>query len=432
MPRAKGVTIGIIDTGLYLNQVEGTSARATAESEGATCEKDTTIKYTLNPAAFRATSDVTETLSQSALDTQFAEAGGEDYFTYVNKKVPFARNYADHTKDVTPGKAGEHGTHVASLAAANGTDFSGIAPNAQIAVLKVFSANSAGGAGEPAIIAALEDAAKLKLDIVNLSLGTDLTDFDDTISNSTFQAVQGASDAGVIVNYSAGNAGKSNFNSATGYADYTTSTVEPSMIGSSSLYDEKANIIAATTPEKAFYSSILLAEGEALSYSDQIIKRNVKGQQDVAVEHRITDLLGDESSKDIPFVRIPGLGTDSDFQQSMVNNSKDSTDANAKKTYLNGKVAVIDRGSCPFVEKIDNAMAYGAAGVIVINNLPGAVSMNMDISTDIDAIGGPNGIPVGFTALSSSTPLKGDAGGNGTFQLAKNQVENAPDGNSLF
>jgi lactocepin len=366
------------------------------------------------------------------LDTQFAEAGGEDYFTYVNKKVPFARNYADHTKDVTPGKAGEHGTHVASLAAANGTDFSGIAPNAQIAVLKVFSANSAGGAGEPAIIAALEDAAKLKLDIVNLSLGTDLTDFDDTISNSTFQAVQGASDAGVIVNYSAGNAGKSNFNSATGYADYTTSTVEPSMIGSSSLYDEKANIIAATTPEKAFYSSILLAEGEALSYSDQIIKRNVKGQQDVAVEHRITDLLGDESSKDIPFVRIPGLGTDSDFQQSMVNNSKDSTDANAKKTYLNGKVAVIDRGSCPFVEKIDNAMAYGAAGVIVINNLPGAVSMNMDISTDIDAIGGPNGIPVGFTALSSSTPLKGDAGGNGTFQLAKNQVENAPDGNSLF
>lgn len=428
--KGKGITIGIIDTGLYLNQVEGTTDRATAESEGATCEKDTTIKYTLNPAAFRATSDVTETLSQGALDTQFAEAGGKDYFTYVNNKIPFARNYADDTKDVTPGLAGEHGTHVASLAAANGKDFSGIAPNAQIAVLKVFSANSAGGAGEPAIIAALEDAAKLKLDIVNLSLGTDLTDFDDTISNSTFQAVQGASDAGVIVNYSAGNAGKSNFNSATGYADYTTSTVEPSMIGSSSLYDEKANIIAATTPEKAFYSSILLAYGEALSYSDQIIKRNVKGQQDVAVEHRITDLLGTENSKQIPFVRIPGLGTDSDFQQSMVNNSKNTTDANAKKTYLNGKVAVIDRGSCPFVEKIDNAMAYGAAGVIVINNLPGAVSMNMDISTDIDAIGGPNGIPVGFTALSSSTPLKGDADGNGEFQLAKNQVELAPDGNA--
>ena len=38
---------------------------------------------------------------------------------------------------------------------------------------------------------------------------------------------------------------------------------------------------------------------------------------------------------------------------------------------LSGKIALIRRGDCPFVEKVKNAQGYGAVGVIVMNNIEG-------------------------------------------------------------
>jgi hypothetical protein len=38
---------------------------------------------------------------------------------------------------------------------------------------------------------------------------------------------------------------------------------------------------------------------------------------------------------------------------------------------LSGKIALIRRGDCPFVEKVKNAQGYGAIGVIVMNNVEG-------------------------------------------------------------
>jgi uncharacterized repeat protein (TIGR01451 family) len=42
---------------------------------------------------------------------------------------------------------------------------------------------------------------------------------------------------------------------------------------------------------------------------------------------------------------------------------------------LNGKVALIDRGTCTFLTKVLNAQMAGATGVIVVNNSPGAITM---------------------------------------------------------
>ena len=44
---------------------------------------------------------------------------------------------------------------------------------------------------------------------------------------------------------------------------------------------------------------------------------------------------------------------------------------------INGKIVLIDRGTCSFVEKVFGAQLGGAAGVIVINNVPGAAPINM-------------------------------------------------------
>lgn len=69
---------------------------------------------------------------------------------YYSAKMPFAFNYSDsnlvtdHARD----NQGDHGTHVAGIAAANanveGTDVVGMAPDAQIIVMKVFGATRAG------------------------------------------------------------------------------------------------------------------------------------------------------------------------------------------------------------------------------------------------------------------------------------------------
>lgn len=36
-----------------------------------------------------------------------------------------------------------------------------------------------------------------------------------------------------------------------------------------------------------------------------------------------------------------------------------------------GSIAVIDRGSCPMVDKVLNAQAAGAVAVVIVNDIPG-------------------------------------------------------------
>jgi hypothetical protein len=43
---------------------------------------------------------------------------------------------------------------------------------------------------------------------------------------------------------------------------------------------------------------------------------------------------------------------------------------------VKGKIAVIIRGNCPFVDKITIAQDNGAIGVIIINNVPAGGPVN--------------------------------------------------------
>ena len=81
--------------------------------------------------------------------------------------MAFAYDYADEDDDVTDTQG--HGTHVAGTVAANGESFVGVAPDAQLAIMKVFP--DEGGALDSDIIAALEDCVILGVDTVNMSLG---------------------------------------------------------------------------------------------------------------------------------------------------------------------------------------------------------------------------------------------------------------------
>lgn len=97
-----------------------------------------------------------------------------------------------------------HGTHVAGTIAANG-HLKGVAPDASI---YAYRALGPGGAGTSAqVIAALEQAVKDGMDIVNLSLGNSVNGPD----YPTSIAVNKASELGVLVVTANGNSGPDNW-----------------------------------------------------------------------------------------------------------------------------------------------------------------------------------------------------------------------------
>lgn len=65
---------------------------------------------------------------------------------YLSGKVPYVFDYADHDTDVNHHGGSDHGTHVAGIVAANPADGSvtGVAPQAQLMILKVFPDGSTG------------------------------------------------------------------------------------------------------------------------------------------------------------------------------------------------------------------------------------------------------------------------------------------------
>lgn len=138
--------------------------------------------------------------------------------TKFTEKVPYGRNFADNNDDVKDGKGKSmHGMHVAGIVAANGNDdevdrleaIKGVAPEAQLLAMKVFSNNpSARGAYDDDIIAAIEDSVEQGADIINMSLGS-AAGFQDP-NDSMEIAIKNATDKGTLVVIAAGNDATSN------------------------------------------------------------------------------------------------------------------------------------------------------------------------------------------------------------------------------
>ena len=131
----------------------------------------------------------------AALAQQVGKSG-----TYVSEKFPFAYDYADDDNDASP--AGSHGTHVAGITAGNGGQITGIAPDAQIIVGKV--ARSRGGIPDSALLAALDDMAVIKPDVVNMSLGrtAGMDSAADTLFAGVYEKLQ---EKGITLDVAGGN-----------------------------------------------------------------------------------------------------------------------------------------------------------------------------------------------------------------------------------
>ncbi|QNN76031.1 S8 family serine peptidase [Weissella diestrammenae] len=134
------------------------------------------------------------------------------YGRYESEKVPFAHNYADNIDAQSElkdnGQTGEHGQHVAGILAANG-QVTGVAPEAQLLDMKVFS-NHHAGATTDAIVDAMEDSVKMGADVLNLSLGAPLTNYSALMPENV--AVSRAAKLGVVTVVAASNSGRASGN----------------------------------------------------------------------------------------------------------------------------------------------------------------------------------------------------------------------------
>lgn len=253
---------------------------------------------------------------------------------YVNEKAPFAFDYA-HGDTNAEAVGQSHGVHVAgTVAGNNGDDFQGVAPNAQLMIMKIFADNS-GSTGDDIILAGLDDAVKLGADSINMSLGSPagFTEYGDEDEEETdgyltyYGVYTRAEEAGVSLMIAAGNETSSTYYNPSGtqlsLAQYPDSAIvaSPSTLA--------AAMSVASVDNAGYYKNhIQLADGSRFAYNDA-------ADYNTQSYYNILETL---DGKTLEYVPISGLGEEADF---------DGLD-------LTGKVALIVRGTINFDVKAAN------------------------------------------------------------------------------
>ena len=162
---------------------------------------------------------------------------GITYGKWYNDRVVYAYNYSDMNDEIREDDPRSHGTHVAGSAVGNATKpvptgeyLKGVAPEAQLIFMRVFS-DKKGMTEQGFIVAkAVEDAVKLGADTINMSFGGVNGSEADT-NPLTRQAFEFARKSGVVINAAAGNYAVSGYWQAKPKADAPdTGTIdEPSI-----------------------------------------------------------------------------------------------------------------------------------------------------------------------------------------------------------
>ena len=271
---------------------------------------------------------------------------------YRSTKVVFGFNYADNNLDITHDNdtMGDHGTHVAGIAAANKVDGSavvGVAPDAQLYVMKVYGADHGGYAED--ILAALEDALMLGADVINMSLGTN-AGF-TTCSEEVDAIYDRVALTNSVLSISAGNSYTSGYGNLWGTNANQTKYPDNAVIGEPGIYKNALSI--ASVENCAIQRNYISAADRKLAFIE------------TSVSYGLPSVL--ELEGEYPVVLIPNYGAAEDFEG----------------LDLTGKIAVVQRGVESFVTKCHNAALNGAVACIVYNNTSGEFGMDLtDYTSD--------------------------------------------------
>ena len=262
----------------------------------------------------------------------------KDADTYFTEKIPFGYNYADNNNEIVDLRDAKapHGAHVAGIVGADGDEkllenndaVKGVAPQTQLLAMKVFSNGPLGKyCYSDDELAAIDDAVALGADVINMSLGSPAGFRNDV--DPVQEAITRATDAGVMVVVSAGN---------------ESNSTDPYGIGE--LNDQITVGNPATSKDAlmvASYENTHVAN-QKMSFKDA---KGTLASEGVFAEHQVD--YKSIYNKNYEIVN-GGIGKPEEL-------------GNVK-----GKVALIKRGGLSFIDKILNAQAKGAVGVIIYNN----------------------------------------------------------------
>jgi minor extracellular serine protease Vpr len=213
-----------------------------------------------------------------------------------------------------------HGTHVAGVIAANGK-IKGVAPDAQIIAYRALGPGGHGTTEQ--VIAAIEQAIKDKVDIVNLSLGNNVNGPDLPISLALNKVVEN----GIVAVASSGNSGPNRWT-----------------VGSPGTASKAISVGASTPTMKIPY---LLIPG-----NQKIRMEPIHGASDWNILRPMELVFG-------------GLG----YTKDLIN--------------VKGKIVLLERGKLTFTQKVTNAAKAGAKAVIIYNNTNGSFIGNLEKEMDI-------------------------------------------------
>ena len=297
--------------------------------------------------------------------------GDPRYLALASTKVIAVRTYIDSLvstypatstpDDLSPNDLSGHGTAVAMIAAGRRVHtplgvVMGIAPKARLGVYKVFGSPGLNFyTADHVVIAAIDDAVADGMDILNLSLG-----------NPEYYPWD-----------------------ATGRDCGNRSSNEPcnpiSMAAHSAVHDFGRVVVAAAGNHGLRGSHLVPALNTLLSPANTPAVITVGGTGNAASRHVSVRVAGQD------FVAESGTGPEANgpltapaVQTADLDNllGCDPYPADA----LAGRIAVIERGTCFFRDKVEHADAAGASGVLVINHEgDNLLTMGLLERTDIPA-----------------------------------------------
>lgn len=336
--QGEGMVIAIVDSGLEISHPLFTQAPTT-------------------PAL--AENDLENVLASKNLKAEEKKSGITASQVYKTAKVPFAFDYADNDLDVAPNGAGDHGTHVAGIAAANAgvvADVVGVAPQAQILAMKVFSSSGSNGATWADILAAADDAVALGADVINMSLGSTCGFSTPEGEKGVTEVLNNIAESGVMLSISAGNEYSAALGTRIGKGHALTQNPDYGTVASPSSYSQPLSI--ASVEKADSIDSCYLTVGERkVAFNDTVEDKTVENVKDESPSFRS---LASKGSLD--YVVVPGFGEAKDYEDLDVS----------------GKIALVSRGSVEYNVKKNAAKEAGAIGILVYNNEPGMLYMQMD------------------------------------------------------
>ncbi|MDX5474935.1 MAG: S8 family serine peptidase, partial [Bacillaceae bacterium] len=228
-----------------------------------------------------------------------------------------------------------HGTHVAGTIAAQGKNaygMIGLAPKIELYAYRVLGAYGSGATS--GIIAGIDKSVEEGMDIINLSLGGSSNS--QTASDSI--AINNATLAGVTAVIATGNSGPNR----------------------GTIGNPATSAFAISVGNSTVQEDVISAKGTSVVGSTSVT-HNLKlmgWEFGVKAEDTLTGSLD--------LVAIGGWGEPKDYV------GKD----------VSGKIAVVSRGTTPFVDKIAAAKAEGAIGIIIYNNAAGHINIALGDSFD--------------------------------------------------